>query len=82
MEAKPSLRFPEVPKFFQIGFAVKHENHPVVQFVQSQANVLKELVLTGIIKLRIERCGDFDYYFYSYDLGDNRAQKRKKNHKS
>lgn len=67
MEAKNNLRFPEVPKFFEIGFSVAHENHPLVRFVQSQVSVLEELVLTGIIKLRIEPGEDYDYYVYSYD---------------
>jgi uncharacterized coiled-coil protein SlyX len=56
------------PNFFQISFAVRHENHPVVKFVQSQANVLEEFVSQGILQLSIEPSGeDFDYYVYTYE---------------
>ena len=55
------------PNFFQLSFAVRHENHPVVKFVQSQANVLEEFVSQGILQLSIEPGEDFDYYVYTYD---------------
>jgi hypothetical protein len=55
------------PNFFQLSFAVRHENHPVVKFVQSQANVLEEFVSQGILQLSIEAGEDFDYYVYTYE---------------
>jgi uncharacterized coiled-coil protein SlyX len=56
------------PNFFQLSFAVRHENHPVVKFVQSQANVLEEFVSQGVLQLSIEPSGeDFDYYVYTYE---------------
>lgn len=55
------------PKYLRLAFAVSHENHPVVRFVQSQANILEQLVNEGIVNLSIEEGQDFDYFVYTYD---------------
>lgn len=60
------------PKFVRVAFAVAHENHPVVRFVQSQANILEQFVNEGVLNLSIEPGEDFDYYVYTYDIRETR----------